>query len=151
MRFRRGSANCAAGSPPGNFVHGGSHLPAARGSVTIASPYALLHDLLVLAPLFALLARERADDRALLAAAVAAYLGALLLPPLGQQLGLALPAAIPLTLWLVELRRQLRHESGQRRQTGHQQGAAQEARSQKCQGRGNHRPRLLLGVTFIIG
>ena len=62
----------------------------------LASPYALLHDLLVLFPAFLLLAHQRGRSRALLHSAVATYCGATLLPMLGSPLGVALVALVPI-------------------------------------------------------
>jgi hypothetical protein len=62
----------------------------------LASPYALLHDLLVLFPAFLLLAHRAERSRALLHSAVACYAGATLLPMLGSPLGVALVALVPI-------------------------------------------------------
>jgi hypothetical protein len=62
----------------------------------LASPYALLHDLLILFPAFLLLAHHRGRSRALLHSAVATWCGATLLPMLGSPLGIALVALVPI-------------------------------------------------------
>jgi hypothetical protein len=61
----------------------------------LASPYALLPDLLVLFPAFLLLA-HRPERSRLLHSAVACYAGATLLPMLGSPLGVALVALVPI-------------------------------------------------------
>jgi hypothetical protein len=82
-----------------------------RGSVVLAlsfpllaSPHALLHDLLVLLPAFLLLAHDRARAPVLLRAAVAAWCGATLLPMLGAGPKVAVVAVIPIAFLLVNAR-----------------------------------------------
>ncbi len=68
----------------------------------IATPYVLLHDLLLLVPGFLLLAWDRLQAQRILYLAVAAYVGTLVAPVIGAALHLALPSLIPLgVLWLV--------------------------------------------------
>jgi hypothetical protein len=70
----------------------------------LASPHALLHDLLVLVPAFLLLAHDRARAPVLLRCAVAAYCGATLLPMLGTGPHVALVAVVPIAFLLVNVR-----------------------------------------------
>jgi hypothetical protein len=66
----------------------------------IATPYALLHDLLLLVPVLLLMADDRSGARTVLYLAVIAYTAALIAPVVGAGLHLALPALIPLVvLW----------------------------------------------------
>lgn len=64
----------------------------------VATPYVLLHDLLILAPALLLLAREASERDALLRVTAIAYLGSLVLPLASVSSGIALAATIPLTL-----------------------------------------------------
>ena len=67
----------------------------------IATPYALLHDLLLLVPVLLLMADDDSRARTVLYLAVAAYTGALIAPVIGAGLHLALPALIPLGVFWV--------------------------------------------------
>ena len=67
----------------------------------IATPYALLHDLLLLVPVLLLMAADDSGARIVLYLAVAAYTGALIAPVIGAGLHLALPALIPLAVFWV--------------------------------------------------
>ena len=68
----------------------------------IATPYALLHDLLLLVPVLLLMADDRSGARTVLYLAVIAYTAALIAPVAGAGLHLALPALIPLAvLWVL--------------------------------------------------
>jgi hypothetical protein len=68
----------------------------------IATPYALLHDLLLLIPVLLLMADEDSRGRTVLYLAVIAYAAALIAPVVGAGLHLALPALIPLgVLWVL--------------------------------------------------
>jgi hypothetical protein len=62
----------------------------------LASPYALLHDLLILFPAFLVLAHGRTRSPALLRSAAATWCGATLLPMLGSPFGVALGALVPI-------------------------------------------------------
>jgi hypothetical protein len=68
----------------------------------LASPYALLHDLLVLFPAFLVLCHGRTRSPALLRSAVASYCGATLLPMLGSPLEVALAALVPIALLVAQ-------------------------------------------------
>jgi alpha-1,2-mannosyltransferase len=70
----------------------------------LASPHALLHDLLVLLPAFLLLAHDRARAPMLLRSAVATYCGATLLPMLGSGPRIALVALVPIAFLLLNAR-----------------------------------------------
>jgi len=65
----------------------------------IATPHALLHDLLVLVPVLALMAWY-AESRFLAATAVTLYLGSLALPSLAYFLRVAVLAIFPILLFL---------------------------------------------------
>lgn len=71
----------------------------------VASPYTLLHDLVLLVPVFVLLSGNRASDRALTYLAAASYVGMLVLTLMGQVAGIALVALIPSTIVALQLRR----------------------------------------------
>lgn len=62
----------------------------------LVAPYTLLHDLVLLLPVFALLSHIQGHRRALLCSAAVSYVGMLLLTFIGQQMGVALVALIPL-------------------------------------------------------
>jgi len=69
----------------------------------LAAPYALIHDLLILAPVLVLWAAVRPSQR-LLHTAIAVYLGALFLPFLGALTHIALPALLPLGVFAAMIR-----------------------------------------------
>ncbi|MFQ5856517.1 MAG: glycosyltransferase family 87 protein, partial [Anaerolineae bacterium] len=70
----------------------------------LATPYALLHDLLVLFPVFLLLPTDRSNSTYLLHIAVATYFGVFILPPLAYLSGVAYLAFIPIGVLVMQLR-----------------------------------------------
>jgi hypothetical protein len=69
-----------------------------------ATPYLLLHDLLILVPVFLLLSADREVAGRLLYAAIFTYFGALVLPLLGQKFNVALFVLIPAVLLALQLK-----------------------------------------------
>ena len=69
-----------------------------------ATPYVLLHDLLILVPVFLLLSADREVAGRLLYAAIFTYFGALVLLLLGQRLNVALFVLIPAGLLALYLK-----------------------------------------------
>jgi hypothetical protein len=61
----------------------------------LITPYALMHDLLLLAPILLLLAYDPSQDVRLLYVAIVVYIAMLLLPALGIPLKVALTGLIP--------------------------------------------------------
>lgn len=86
--------------------------PSQRGTVMalailyplVATPYTLLHDMILLAPVLILLAREPHRGRTLVYWAVVSYVGVLFLTLLGQATGVAVIALIPFVLFWAQLR-----------------------------------------------
>jgi hypothetical protein len=70
----------------------------------LATPYVLLHDLLILVPVFLLLSTDLKVTGRLLYAAIFTYFGALILLLLGQKFNLALFVLIPAQLLVLNLR-----------------------------------------------
>jgi hypothetical protein len=68
-----------------------------------ATPYVLLHDLLILVPVFLLLSADREMASRLLYAAIFTYCGALVLLLLGQKFNVALFVLIPAGLFALQL------------------------------------------------
>jgi hypothetical protein len=69
-----------------------------------ATPYVLLHDLLILVPVFLLLCADRELADYLLYAAIFTYFGALVLVLLGQKFNVALFVMIPAGLLVLQLK-----------------------------------------------
>jgi hypothetical protein len=69
-----------------------------------ATPYVLLHDLLILVPVFLLLSADREVAGRLLYAAIFTYFGALVLLLLGQKFNVALFVLIPAGLLVLQLK-----------------------------------------------
>jgi hypothetical protein len=69
-----------------------------------ATPYVLLHDLLILVPVFLLLSADREMASRLLYAAIFTYFGALVLLLLGQKFNVALFVLIPAGLFALQLK-----------------------------------------------
>jgi hypothetical protein len=69
-----------------------------------ATPYVLLHDLLILVPVFLLLSADREMASRPLYAAIFNYFGALVLLLLGQKFNVALFVLIPAGLFALQLK-----------------------------------------------
>lgn len=70
----------------------------------LATPYALLHDLLILFPAFLLLSTRQSDSTHLLHAAIATYFGVFLLPLAAYRSGVALLAFVPIGLLVMQVK-----------------------------------------------
>jgi len=70
----------------------------------LASPYVLLHDLLILVPVFLLLSADREVAGSLLYAVIFTYFGALAMLLLGQKFNVALFVLIPAVLLALQLK-----------------------------------------------
>jgi len=70
----------------------------------IVAPYTLLHDLILLVPVFVLLGANRGTERTLLYLAVFSYIGMLAFTFIGQAVGVAFVALIPILVAITQYR-----------------------------------------------
>jgi hypothetical protein len=73
----------------------------------LITPYALLHDLLLLFPIFILLTVDHEGDKRLLLFAVSVYIAMLILPLLGSSIKIALTGLIPTAVFIYMVQRSL--------------------------------------------
>jgi hypothetical protein len=74
----------------------------------LITPYALLHDLLLLFPVFILLSIDHEGDKRLLLLAICVYIAMLILPMLGSNIKIALSGLIPTAVLIYWVQRSLR-------------------------------------------
>ena len=84
----------------------------------LATPYALLHDLLILFPAFLLLSSRPSDSTRWLYAAIATYFGVFLLPLAAYRSGVALLAFVPIGLLVMQVKQMWTSEGKAHRSNG---------------------------------